>query len=72
MEESSVKKLIGNMRFVEQYAESVVSCSSRYNNKESISYGPNNIIGKPIYYPNYGDFPETYTLVSSLIYFACK
>lgn len=51
---------------VEYYVESVLSYTSRYNNLSSIGYAPENLVGKPMKYPNYGDFPDTYMLVSEL------
>lgn len=52
------------MLFIEQFVEAVVSYSSRYNNSMSVSYAPDNVIGKTVKYPNYGDYPDTYMLVS--------
>lgn len=52
------------MEKVEQFAQFVIEYSSKYNNSNSISYSPENMIGKPEKYPNYGDFHDTYMLVS--------
>lgn len=62
MEDQKVN-LLEQMHFIEQFAESVIDYTSRYNSAMSISYAPENIIGKPTKYPCYGDFPETYMLV---------
>lgn len=48
----------------EYYVASVLNYTSKYNNQSSIGYAPENLIGKPKRYPNYGDFPDTYMLVS--------
>ncbi|XP_017778667.1 PREDICTED: F-box/LRR-repeat protein 4 [Nicrophorus vespilloides] len=58
----SREMLFSSMEFLEQFADSVVDYSSRYNNCTSISYSPENVTGKPLKYPQYGDFPDTYIL----------
>lgn len=50
------------MEFLEQYADSVVSYSSRYNSTYSFSYSPDNLTGKARKYPQYGDFADTFML----------
>lgn len=54
---------IFKMRYLEQYVQSVVNYSSRYNNQCNSSYAPINLKGKYGKYPFYGDFPDTYFLV---------
>ncbi|KAK4874419.1 hypothetical protein RN001_013779 [Aquatica leii] len=49
---------------IEQFVQSVLSYSSKYNSISSILYAPENLIGKPSKYPMYGDFPDTYLLRS--------
>lgn len=58
--------LLQSMEFLEQYADSVVSYSSRYNSTYSFSYSPDNLTGKARKYPQYGDFADTFMLVSYL------
>lgn len=65
MDDQKTKPIFEQMHFIEQFAESVLDYTSRYNNEMGVSYAPENIIGKPTKYPCYGDFPETYMLVSS-------
>lgn len=60
---SAQEYLCSHMTFIEQYAESVLEYSSKYNSVMSISYAPENVTGKANRYPNYGDFPDTYILV---------
>lgn len=60
-----VEMMIKDMTSWEQYAKTVINCTSRYNISFSISYAPVNLVGKYTKYPSYGDFPETYCLVSS-------
>lgn len=55
---------IFKMRYLEQYVQSVVNYSSRYNNQCNSSYAPINLKGKYGKYPFYGDFPDTYFLRS--------
>lgn len=61
-----------------QYAHRVLDFSSQYGSDTSISYTAFNIIGRQAKYPDYGDFPETYAMVSrigflsSLISFQCQ
>lgn len=69
MDEEKIKPIFKQMYFIEQFAESVIDYTSRYNNTVSVSYAPENIIGKPTKYPCYGDFPETYMLVSNYYFF---
>lgn len=61
---TAVEMLFKNMAFLEQFAESVIDYTSKYNSIMSILYAPENLIGKPTVYPSYGDFPDTYMLVS--------
>ncbi|ERL87168.1 F-box/LRR-repeat protein 4 [Dendroctonus ponderosae] len=52
------------MQYLEQYVQSVVHYSSRYNNQLNYCYSPTNLLGKYEKYPSYGDFPEAYFLRS--------
>ncbi|KAK5640888.1 hypothetical protein RI129_009435 [Pyrocoelia pectoralis] len=61
---NNLNPIYGNMIFLEQFVESVISYSSRYNSILSILYAPENLIGNPSKYPNYGDYPNSYTLRS--------
>lgn len=54
----------------EYYVKSVLYYTSRYNNLRSIGYAPENLVGKALRYPDYGDFPDTYTLVRICKYFS--
>lgn len=49
---------------IEQFAQRVLEFSSQYGSDYSISYTACNITGRPSKYPNYGDFPETFAMVS--------
>lgn len=49
---------------IEQYAADVRSFSSQYGSEISISYTAYNICGKPSKFPAYGDFPQTFVMVS--------
>lgn len=60
------------MQYLEQYVQSVVHYSSRYNNQLNYCYSPTNLLGKYEKYPSYGDFPEAYFLVSCITYFSCN
>ncbi|XP_018329735.1 F-box/LRR-repeat protein 4 isoform X2 [Agrilus planipennis] len=62
--ESVSSVLYKNMVYLEQFAESILGYTSKYNSNMSISYAPENLIGKPSKFPDYGDFPETYMLRS--------
>ncbi|RZC40330.1 F-box/LRR-repeat protein 4, partial [Asbolus verrucosus] len=53
-----------DMTNLEQYVESVINYTSKYNISFSISYAPENLVGKYVKYPSYGDFAETYILRS--------
>nr|XP_971231.2 PREDICTED: F-box/LRR-repeat protein 4 [Tribolium castaneum] len=59
-----VEIMVRDMNSWEQYAEKVINFTSRYNISFSISYAPDNLVGKYTKYPSYGDFPETYSLRS--------
>lgn len=50
--------------FVEQFVHSVRGFSSQYGRSLSISYTADNIVGKPSKFPDYGDFPQTFVMVS--------
>lgn len=49
---------------VVQFVQKVLDFSSQYGSDYSISYTACNISGRPSKFPNYGDFPETYAMVS--------
>jgi len=50
--------------YVEQYVLGVLDYSSQYGIDYSISYTAANLIGRPAKYPEYGDYPETFPMVS--------
>lgn len=50
---------------ISQFASRVLEFSTQYGSDNSISYTACNITGRPSKYPNYGDFPETFAMVSS-------
>lgn len=64
-DQAKTNPVFAQMHFIEQFAESVTDVTSRYNNLHSVSYSPESITGKPAIYPCYGDYPETYMLVST-------
>lgn len=47
-----------------QYVLGVLDFSSQYGIDYSISYTATNVIGRPTKFPSYGDYPETFTMVS--------
>lgn len=49
---------------IAQFAQRATEYSSQYGSDCSISYTGCNITGRPSKYPNYGDFPETFAMVS--------
>lgn len=53
---------------ISQYASRVLEFSTQYGSDNSISYTACNITGRPSKYPNYGDFPETFAMVSDKYY----
>lgn len=53
---------------ISQFASRVLEFSSQYGSDNSISYTACNITGRPSKYPNYGDFPETFAMVSDITY----
>lgn len=52
---------------ISQFASRVLEFSSQYGSDNSISYTACNITGRPSKFPNYGDFPETFAMVSNLL-----
>jgi len=50
--------------FVFQFSSEVVDFSSQYGSDISISYTASNVTGRPSKFPNYGDFPQSYVMVS--------
>lgn len=53
-----------NIIIYKQYVQDVLDFSSQYGSDISISYTAYNILGKPSKYPDYGDFPQTFVVVS--------
>lgn len=51
---------------ISQFASRVLEFSSQYGSDNSISYTACNITGRPSKFPNYGDFPETFAMVSAV------
>lgn len=49
---------------IEQFVRRVIDFSSQYGSDSSISFTAHNITGKPSKFPGYGDFPETFAMVS--------
>lgn len=62
-----VEVMATDMQRLDQWAERVVNYTSKYNTELSVSYSPENVVGKYEKYPSYGDFPETYFLVSTYL-----
>lgn len=56
-----------SVTFVEQYVKEVSDFSSQYGSNISISYTAYNIAGNPSKFPDYGDYPQGFVMVS-LIY----
>lgn len=52
--------------FVFQFSSKVTDFSSQYGSDISISYTASNLTGKPSKFPSYGDFPQSYVMVSFL------
>lgn len=52
---------------ISQFASRVLEFSSQYGSDNSISYTACNITGRPSKFPNYGDFPETFAMVSNIV-----
>lgn len=50
--------------FVEQFVKDVCDFSSQYGSNISISYTAYNIAGNPSKFPDYGDFPQAFVMVS--------
>lgn len=50
--------------FVEQFVKEVRDFSSQYGSNISISYTAYNIAGNPSKFPDYGDFPQAFVMVS--------
>lgn len=50
--------------FLFQFSSEVVDFSSQYGSDISISYTASNVTGRPSKFPNYGDFPQSYVMVS--------
>lgn len=55
--------------FVEQFVKNVCDFSSQYGSNSSISYTAYNIAGKPCKFPDYGDFPQAFVMVSFMTVF---
>lgn len=49
---------------IKQFVQDVVDFSSQYGSDISISYTAYNITGKPSNFPDYGDFPQAFVMVS--------
>ena len=53
-----------SVTFVEQYVKEVCDFSSQYGSNISISYTAYNIAGNPSKFPDYGDYPQAFVMVS--------
>jgi len=58
------KQLVTMENFVFQFSTEVVDFTSQYGSDISISYTASNLTGRPSKFPNYGDFPQSYVMVS--------
>lgn len=61
---SDCMRVCNSKNYVDQYVSDVVDFSSQYGSDISISYSAHNILGKPSKFPAYGDFPQTFVMVS--------
>lgn len=66
-DDCGLEYLSKGMRRIEQFVFCVLEYTAKYNCNRSVSYAPENLIGKPSQYPNYGDFINTYMVVSNWI-----
>lgn len=68
MDQKTVKQInkrpVASDNFVFQFSSDVVDFSSQYGSDISISYTASNLTGRPSKFPNYGDFPQSYVMVS--------
>ena len=55
--------------FVEQFVKEVSDFSSQYGSNISISYTAYNIAGNPSKFPDYGDFPQAFVMVSFYVFY---
>lgn len=68
MDEKTIKRInmerIAMENFVFQFSTDVVDFSSQYGSDISISYTASNLTGRPSKFPSYGDFPQSFVMVS--------
>lgn len=57
-----------NVTFIHQFVKEVCDFSSQYGSNSSISYTAYNIAGNPSKFPDYGDFPQAFVMVSNLFF----
>lgn len=62
------KQQVTMENFVFQFSTEVVDFTSQYGSDISISYTASNLTGRPSKFPNYGDFPQSYVMVSVLFF----
>jgi len=64
MDQKTIKQHVSVENFIVQFSSDVVDFSSQYGSDISISYTASNLTGRPSKFPNYGDFPQSYVMVS--------
>lgn len=69
LSKSNNKQRVTVDNFIFQFSAEVVDFSSQYGSDISISYTASNLTGKPSKFPNYGDFPQSYVMVSVVVNF---
>lgn len=56
------------MAVIKQVCKQVIHFSSQYGSDHSRSYTASNLAGEALNYPNYGDFTQSFVLVSNAYY----
>lgn len=52
---------------IEQFVQSVDDFSSQYGSEISVSYTAFNLRGPPSNFPDYGDYPQAFVMVSQIL-----
>lgn len=63
-EDSSTEDEKDSQNVIEQFVQNVEDFSSQYGSEISVSYTAFNLRGPPSNFPDYGDYPQAFVMVS--------
>lgn len=67
--EDTIMEDYKDTQIIEQFVQNVEDFSSQYGSEISVSYTAFNLRGPPSNFPDYGDYPQAFVMVSLRIFY---